>query len=95
MSEIDQTLMALGLYALISAAGSYLSCKSCSPAAEVQKNPQNPIIPQGKEAFCLVCKRSFTDDSSFQKHLTGKDHKNKLHSHRGEEFRIQNKKTTH
>lgn len=93
MKEVDLTLMIVIGYITVAGLGSYIfsilfNKSSRKPAKNIEK-----VIPSGKEAHCLVCNRYFADDKAFQEHRDGKPHNEKLKSYRGEEYRIQPRKT--
>jgi hypothetical protein len=91
MNPIDQSIAALVAYLGISLVASYL-CSCRSTPIEAKASASASIIPEGKEAYCLVCSRSFQNDATFEQHRQSRAHSEKLEKHRGDEYRIQKHK---
>ena len=91
MSAIDQMVLALAGYLAISVVLSLVISKAGASKKSVKASGKS-LIEEGKEAYCLVCNRSFHDDKQFDLHRNSKAHSEKLHKHSGDEFRIQKKK---
>jgi hypothetical protein len=91
MSEIDQMVLALAGYIAVSAVISFVISRAGETKKPIKVSGKN-LIEEGKEAYCLVCNRSFFDDKQFDLHRNSKAHTEKLQKHSGDEYRIQKKK---
>ena len=102
MGVIDETLIALGAFVIFSAILSYcLSVGESKCAnepqvlAQAKKNPEpahakkckkDKLIASGYQALCLVCDRSFENDTYLKNHLEGQKHVKKSLGFQGSEI---------
>jgi hypothetical protein len=105
MNDIDKSIVALALYVVFSAffslGYSHFQRKKDDKAPVQESRPQvaivqqkskskkEKLIPDGSVALCLVCDRTFENDTYWKNHIAGQKHLKKATNFKGEICRIQ------